>query len=146
MIYFYFGKSCSLTLINNVEISEAYSIIPIRENETKTMKYGQNTCGSNNEIQWNLSNPTHQGTREMCRIVQDVGIPRCCSSHQKYFGTKYFCRMSQDVGNLRCRIVQVPLYIYITRDKINKIFTQCKVNPKIPHPQSSIVLKSNNKL
>ena len=25
-------------------------------------------------IQWNLSNPTHQGTREMCRIVQDVGI------------------------------------------------------------------------
>jgi hypothetical protein len=24
-------------------------------------------------IQWNLSNPTHQGTREMCRIVQDVG-------------------------------------------------------------------------
>ena len=25
-----------------------------------------------NYIQWNLSNPTHQGTREMCRIVQDV--------------------------------------------------------------------------
>ena len=25
-------------------------------------------------IQWNLSNPTHQGIREMCRIVQDVGI------------------------------------------------------------------------
>jgi hypothetical protein len=24
-------------------------------------------------IQWNLSNPTHQGTREMCRIAQDVG-------------------------------------------------------------------------
>ena len=24
-------------------------------------------------IQWNLSNPTHQGTREICRIVQDVG-------------------------------------------------------------------------
>jgi hypothetical protein len=23
-------------------------------------------------IQWNLSNPTHQGTREMCRIIQDV--------------------------------------------------------------------------
>jgi hypothetical protein len=23
-------------------------------------------------VQWNLSNPTHQGTREMCRIVQDV--------------------------------------------------------------------------
>ena len=27
-------------------------------------------------IQWNQSNPTHQGTREMCRIVQDVGILR----------------------------------------------------------------------
>jgi hypothetical protein len=25
------------------------------------------------EIQWNLSYPTHQGTREMCQIVQDVG-------------------------------------------------------------------------
>ena len=24
----------------------------------------------------NLSNPTHQGTREMCLIVQDVGILR----------------------------------------------------------------------
>jgi hypothetical protein len=22
--------------------------------------------------EWNLSNPTHQGTREMCRIAQDV--------------------------------------------------------------------------
>ena len=26
------------------------------------------------DMQWNLSNPTRQGTREMCRIVQDVGI------------------------------------------------------------------------
>ena len=25
-------------------------------------------------IQWNLSNPTHNGTRVMCQIVQDVGI------------------------------------------------------------------------
>jgi hypothetical protein len=24
-------------------------------------------------IQYNLSNPTHEGTREICRIVQDVG-------------------------------------------------------------------------
>ena len=30
----------------------------------------------NIQIQWNLSNPTHQGTREMCQIVQDVGILR----------------------------------------------------------------------
>ena len=27
-------------------------------------------------IQWNLCNLTHQGTREMCRIVQDVRILR----------------------------------------------------------------------
>ena len=27
-------------------------------------------------LQWNLSNPTHQDTKEMCRIVQDVGIYR----------------------------------------------------------------------
>ena len=27
-------------------------------------------------IQWNLSNPTHQGTWEMCQIVQVVGILR----------------------------------------------------------------------
>jgi hypothetical protein len=27
-------------------------------------------------IQWNMSNPAHQGTREMCDIVQDVGILR----------------------------------------------------------------------
>jgi hypothetical protein len=28
------------------------------------------------EIQWNLSTPTYQGTRERYRIVQDVGILR----------------------------------------------------------------------
>jgi hypothetical protein len=27
-------------------------------------------------IQWNLSNPTHQRTREMCRIVLDVRVLR----------------------------------------------------------------------
>jgi hypothetical protein len=32
--------------------------------------------GYMNNIQWNLSNLTHQGNREMCRIVQDVGILR----------------------------------------------------------------------
>jgi hypothetical protein len=44
-------------------------------------------------LQWNLSNPTHQGTREMCR-------------------------MSQDVGKLGYQIVQVPLYL----TSINKDF------------------------
>ena len=27
-------------------------------------------------VQLNLSNPTHQGTGKICRIVQDVGILR----------------------------------------------------------------------
>jgi hypothetical protein len=27
-------------------------------------------------VEWNLSNPIHQDTREMCRIAQDVGILR----------------------------------------------------------------------
>jgi hypothetical protein len=39
-------------------------------------------------VQWNLSNPIYQGLREMCRIVQDVGI-------------------------LRCRVAQVPLVLLI---------------------------------
>jgi hypothetical protein len=29
-----------------------------------------------NPLQWNQSNPTHQGNREICPIVQDVGILR----------------------------------------------------------------------
>ena len=68
----------------------------------------------NNEldIQWSMSNPTYKGTREMCRIVQDVGILRFYFSKQKYFGNINFCRMSQDVGKLKCR-AQVPLYIIV---------------------------------
>ena len=48
-------------------------------------------------IQWNLSNPTYQGTREMFQNVQDVGILGFYVSQQKYLGTIIFCRMSQDV-------------------------------------------------
>ena len=59
-------------------------------------------CIPDFQIQWNLSNPTHQETNEMCRIVQDVGILRFYFSKQKYFGTINFCQMSQDVGKLRC--------------------------------------------
>ena len=33
------------------------------------------------QIQWNLSNPTYQGTREMCRIVHDVRT--CLIRHTK---------------------------------------------------------------
>ena len=50
-----------------------------------------------NVIQWNLSNPTHQGTREMCQFVQDVGILRFYFNKQKYFGTIDLCQMSQHV-------------------------------------------------
>jgi hypothetical protein len=35
-------------------------------------------------IQWSLSNPTQPGTREMCQIVQDVGIPQALVSFKKY--------------------------------------------------------------
>ena len=49
-------------------------------------------------LQWNLSNPTHQDTREMCQIVQDVGI-------------------------LRCWIAQVPLY-FIKLQKFNLKYYQ----------------------
>jgi hypothetical protein len=63
-------------------------------------------------LQWNLSNPTHQETSEMCQIGQDVGILRFYFSQQKYFGTVNFCCMSQVVEKLRCRIAQVPLYYY----------------------------------
>jgi hypothetical protein len=61
--------------------------------------------------QWNLSNPTHQGTKEMCLIVQDVTILRFSFSYQKYFRTINFCWMSQDVGKLRCRFAQATLYL-----------------------------------
>ena len=45
----------------------------------------------------NLSNPTHQGTREVCRIVQDVEILRFYFSEQKYFGIIHFCRKNSGV-------------------------------------------------
>ena len=57
----------------------------------------QNTINSFS-VQWNMSNPTHQGTREKCRTVQDVEILWFYFSSQKYFGTIIFYPMSQDVG------------------------------------------------
>ena len=50
--------------------------------------------------QWNISNPTHQETREMCRIVLNVWILRFYFSSQKYYRIIIFCRMSQKVGKL----------------------------------------------
>jgi hypothetical protein len=61
-------------------------------------------------IQWNLSNPTHQGAREMGGVVLGCRNTQVLFQLTKYFGTINFCQMSQDVGKLRCRIAQVPLY------------------------------------
>ena len=63
------------------------------------------------DVQWNLSNLTQHSTREMCRIVQDVGILGFILVKQKYFRTINFCRMSQNVGTLRYWIAHVPLYM-----------------------------------
>ena len=52
-------------------------------------------------IQWNLSNPTHQGTREMCRTVQDVGILRFILVNRNTLGPLIFVRchrMSENSG------------------------------------------------
>ena len=58
----------------------------------------------------NLSNPRHQWTREMCRIVQDVRKLRCRIVKDV---RKLRCRIVQDVRKLRCRIAQVPLCLLI---------------------------------
>ena len=49
-----------------------------------------------NPLQWNQSNPTHQGNREICQIVQDVRT--CLIQHTKGTG-KYvrLYRMSEPV-------------------------------------------------
>jgi hypothetical protein len=58
-------------------ILDIHVIVP---NDTNFNSISAVSCRSMNMIirvstlQWNLSNPTHQGTREMYRNVQDVGI------------------------------------------------------------------------
>ena len=88
------------------------------------------------DMQWNLSNMTHQGTREMCRIVQDVRT--CLIRHTKgpekcvglYRVSEYsdfilvntnILGPSQDVRKLRCRIAQVPLYMFFKLVLYNRI-------------------------
>jgi hypothetical protein len=73
------------------------------------MSYLHYLCLLRIVVPWNLSNPTHQGTREMCRIVQDVGILNFIYVNRTT-ETINCCQMSQDVGKLRCWIAQVPLY------------------------------------
>jgi hypothetical protein len=49
----------------------------------------------------NLSNPTHQVTREMCRIVKDVGILRIDLVNRNILGPYIFVgcdRMSENSG------------------------------------------------
>ena len=78
----------------------------------------------------NLSNLTHQKTKEMCRIVQDVGILRFYLSQQKCFRTINFCRMSKDVGRLMCPIVPLyykPLWKYWFIER-KKIVIYCTIN------------------
>jgi hypothetical protein len=50
-------------------------------------------------IQWNLSNPTHQGTREMCQIVQDDGIFRFNLVNRNTLGPSIFVRCHRMSGN-----------------------------------------------
>ena len=51
-------------------------VISLKVNFDHSFSHVKNTVYSVRYIQWNLSNPTHQGTREMCPIVQDVRILR----------------------------------------------------------------------
>ena len=71
----------------------------------------------------NLSNPTHQGTLGMCRIVQDVRT--CLQSHQ---GTRSLgmCRIVQDVRT--CTIRHIPLGPLVWR-----ISTGCQNPVQIRH-------------
>ena len=71
-----------------------------------TKHYPENEILSNKNptktlIQWNRSNPTHQGTREMCRIVQDVGILGFVSVNRNTLGSYIFVgchRMLENSG------------------------------------------------
>jgi hypothetical protein len=50
------------------------SLLRIGLQGTKVTCEGKSSVHSlDTVIQYNLSNPTHEGTREICRIVQDVG-------------------------------------------------------------------------
>jgi hypothetical protein len=68
-----------------VTTQKCISVVPVPINIDLTTHYCIKTafvttqkciCSNTLYIQWNLSDPTHQGTREMCWIVQDVGILR----------------------------------------------------------------------
>ena len=104
IMYFYIVELCPF--VASISINRNYSAILV------TLQIANNvSCrlarmaeqlrlvflyDTSNGIQSNLSNPTHQGTREICRIVQNVGILMFYLGQQKYFRTTNFCRMSQE--------------------------------------------------
>ena len=52
-------------------------------------------------IQWNMSYSTHQGTREMCQIVQDVGIAQV--TLYLVTGQLYVLSLTYDfIGYIKC--------------------------------------------
>jgi hypothetical protein len=103
-------NDCMVFLIDGLLISTTYSMITLQDNlggnsktvmiatlspaadnyeETlSTLRYADRAKRTRNQENvsdctgcQNLSNPTHQGTREMCRIVQDVRT--CLIRHTK---------------------------------------------------------------
>ena len=65
-----------------------------------------------NHDDWRI---THLGDLDISCVILNVtgsGIHKVFWQRmlKKIFGTRNFCRMSQDVGKLNCRIAQVPLY------------------------------------
>jgi len=82
----------------------------------------QRTGQQISDIQLNLSNPTHQGNREMCWIIHGVGILSFYFSKQKCFRTINFCRMSENSG---VGFAHVPLYMF------NIVFFSCFSGPSV---------------
>ena len=82
IVHFWLPLRYSLTFIYS-NIKETFFLttlskqaMPHQKSSAKYLQENKSSMQSTHHIQWDLSNPTHQGTREMCRIVQDVGILR----------------------------------------------------------------------
>ena len=72
-LYFYLKKLIKNNTFKNILFNIRYNVENnIHLMTLKTLKY----TNIKTQIQWNLSNPTHKGIREMCQIVQYVGILR----------------------------------------------------------------------
>ena len=96
--------------------------------------------------QWNLSNPTHQGTREMCQIVQDVRILRFYLLSRNTLGPYIFVwchRMSENsgVGLHKFHCIYKSHIIYIIRWNILKHTLISSTNKTDSHNITEILLK-----